>query len=382
MKIIFEKEELLSCLTPAMSAVSEKNTNVAIAGILFDAVSGGECIISSYDLEKGFRVKVEANVIEGGSYIIPASKLFRIIKSMPENSVSIEVNEKNLVKIVSGKSEFKLSAINGSDFPTMPELNIEIGFGIAGNVLKKTISSIQHAIAQNEQQRPVMQGAYFNLSNNQMLVVSTDGNRFALRRRDCELLDNSLEEGFNFIIPGKTLNELLKIIPDSENTVRINFGRKHVIFVIGEMIFFSRLIEGDYIDYQRIIPKTEKIVVKLNRDILLDCLERVSLVSEEKGAGQVRSYVKCEFEGDLLKVSSNSSTYSVSDEMEISKTGEDIKIGFTCRYLIDALRSIEDDEVLLKMTSPLSLMAICRCPETEGPGDEYLYIIGPLKMKE
>ena len=215
-----------------------------------------------------------------------------------------------------------------------------------------------------------------------MLVVSTDGNRFALRRRDCELLDNSLEEGFNFIIPGKTLNELLKIIPDSENTVRINFGRKHVIFVIGEMIFFSRLIEGDYIDYQRIIPKKEKIVVKLNRDILLDCLERVSLVSEEKGAGQVRSYVKCEFEGDLLKVSSNSSTYSVSDEMEISKTGEDIKIGFTCRYLIDALRSIEDDEVLLKMTSPLSLMAICRCPETEGPEDEYLYIIGPLKMKE
>ncbi len=382
MKIIFEKEELLSCLTPAMSAVSEKNTNAAIAGILFDAVAGGECIISSYDLEKGFRVKVGANVIEGGSYIIPASKLFRIVKSMPESSVTIDVNEKNLVKIVSGKSEFKLSAINGSDFPTMPELNINRGFGISGDIFRRTISAVQHAIAQNEQQRPVMQGAFFNLTDSQMLVVSTDGNRFALRRRDCELVDNSLEEGFKFIIPGKTLNELLRIIPDSEDIVRINFGRKHVIFVIGEMIFFSRLIEGDYIDYQRIIPKTEKIVVRVNRDILLDCLERVSLVSEDKGAGQVRSYVKCEFEGDNLKVSSSSSTYSVSDEMEISKTGDDIKIGFTCRYLIDALRSIEDDEILLKMTSSLMLMAICRCPETEGPQDEYLYMIGPVKMKE
>lgn len=382
MKIIFEKEELLSALTPAMSAVSEKNTIVATAGILFDANENGECILSSYDLEKGFRIKISGKVIEGGSYIIPASKLFRIVKIMPEDTINIEVNEKNLVKVVSGKSEFKLSAINGNEFPNLPELKINHGFGISGEILRESISAVQHAIAQNEQQRPVMQGAYFNLTSDRILVVSTDGNRFALRRNNCNLVDNSLEEGFSFIIPGRTLNELMKIIPDNEDIVSINFGRKHVIFVVGEMIFFSRLIEGDYVDFNRIIPKTEKIVVRVNRDMFLDCLERVSLVSEDKGVGQVRSYVKCEFEDNILKVSSNSSTYSVTDEIEIRKTGDDIKIGFTCRYLIDALRAIEDDEIMLKLTSPLMLMAICRCPETEGPEDEYLYMIGPVKMKE
>ena len=124
------------------------------------------------------------------------------------------------------------------------------------------------------------------------------------------------------------------------------------------MIFFSRLIEGEYINYERIIPATSKIFVRINRNSLLDSLERVSLVADDKASGQIRSFVKCEFTGNMLKVSSKSSTYAVNDEIDTEKSGDDINIGFSCRYMCDALRAIDDDYVTLSMTGPLMSVVI------------------------
>ncbi len=377
MKIIFNKDELLKCLTPAMNTVSTKNTTPAIMGILFNADEEGCCTISSYDLEKGMMIKTYPKIERAGSYIIPAAKLYRIVRIMPGDEIEIEVSDKNLAKITSGKSEFKLSVLNGSDFPSLPELSCNRGFDIEGVVLKKTVNQIQHAISVNEHQRAVLLGAYFMLEEGGIRVVACDSNVLAMRKRKCELKNINIEEDFKFIVPGKTLIELMKLVPDGEDVLRINFGRKHVIFVIDNLIFFSRLIEGEYINYERVIPKESKIFAKFNKDEILSSLERVALVSDDKSTGQTRSYVKCEFEDDILKVSAKSSTYSVNDEIGCEKAGDNITIGLKCSYMMNVIRSIDEDDVTFAMNSPL-MSVVVRNDECED--GEYLYMISPVKM--
>ncbi len=379
MKLTFKKEELVKYLTPAMNTISDKNTIKAIEGILFTVSEEGNCVISSYDLEKGYRAVVPATVEKYGSYVIPAQKLYRIIRVMPDEEISIEVNEKNLVSVKSGKSEFKLSALPGIDFPNLPELSGDKGFSIKCGEFKNMISKIQHAISVNEQQRPVLCGAYFVVKSNELMIVSCDGNRLAVRKKVCELSNVNFEEEMSFIIPGKTLSELMKLLPDSEDIMNISFGRKHVIFSIEDTVFFSRLIEGEYINYQRIIPASSKIFVNINRDQLLASLERISLVADDKSAGKIRSYVKCEFVENNLTVSSNSSAYSVTDELEIEKQGEDIRIGVNCKFFIDALRCIDDEFITLSMTGPLMSIVI-RSNEESDEDESYLYMLCPVKM--
>lgn len=402
MKIRFEKDVLLSALTPAMSAVSDKNTISAIEGFLFTTEGDDRCTISSYDLEKGFRMTIDAQVNEGGSYIINAQKLYRIVRMMPDRYIDIEVGDKKSAKISSGKSEFSLMALMGGEFPALPELSGEKAFTLPQNVLRKMIAQVSHAISVGDQ-RPVLSGAYFRISSNKMTVVACDGNRLAIREREVKIRVRSEEdEGkiISFIVPGKTLGELMKMIGDTDEDVSLVFGRKHIIFTFEDKLFFSRLIDGDYINYDRVIPKNNNIKVVIGRDELIDSLERASLVTEDKSMGQVRSYVRCNFEENLLKVSSASSVSSVYDEIECEKTGDDLIIGFNCRYLLDALRAIGDDKILLSLSTPLLSMVIEKAPEEEAPEEadaeeaekdekeekedegSYLYMVCPVKMKE
>lgn len=389
MKITFDKEVLVEALTPAMSAVSDRNTIAAIEGILFTTDGQDRVILSSYDLEKGYRTAVQAEVEEPGSFIINAGKLFRMVRMMPENEVTIEVNDKFQAKIISGNSVFALSALPGGDFPSLPDLNGDKGVSIGQGMLKKMISQVFHAIAVSDP-RPIFCGAYFRLTPGKVRVVACDRNRLALREKDSSLsMEN--EQGVSFIVPGKTLMELQKMLSqDEEEQVVIAFGRKHVIFHMGDSLFFSRLIDGEYIDYLSVIPKGNDIKVVIDRRDLVESLERVSLVTDDKSVGQIRGHVKCVFEEGLLKVSSSSSVSSVNDEVEIEKTGKDITIAFNCKYLLDALRAISDDKVKISLSTPLLSILIEPTEKKEGEdeGEEkkdegkFLYMVCPVKLKE
>lgn len=391
MKITFEKDVLIEAMTPAMSAVSDRNTITAIEGILFTTDSEERVILSSYDLEKGYRTAVKAQVERQGSFIINAAKLFRMVRMMPEHLVTIEINEKFQAKISSGNSVFALSALPGGDFPSLPDLNGDKGISIEQSLLKKMIGQVQHAIAVADP-RPVFCGAYFRMTSQKVRIVSCDRNRLALREKDCALtMGQGADNGVSFIVPGKTLLELSKMLSnDEEEKMVIAFGRKHVIFHMGDSLFFSRLIDGEYIDYNSVIPKSNEIKVELDRRELVEALERVSLVTDDKSVGQIRGYVKCVFEDSLLKVSSSSSVSSVSDEVEIEKKGNDITIAFNCKYLLDALRAISDDRVKLSLATPLMSVLIEPAEkkeeqeEQEEKKDEgrFLYMVCPVKMKE
>lgn len=389
MKITFEKDVLIDAVTPAMSAVSDKNTISSIEGILFTTVEGSACMLSTYDLEKGFRTTIPAQVNEPGSYIINAAKFFRIIRTMPERFIVLEVNERNQVKIRSGKSEFSLSALPGSEFPNLPELSGEKSITMKQKVLRKTVSQISHAIGSSEQ-RAVLGGAYFRIQGNTMQAVACDGNRLAVREKVCEITSRGLGEGeeqnrIGFIVPGKTLSELCKMISDSDEEITMTFGRKHIIFGFEDILFYSRMIDGDYIDYERVIPKDQSIHAIIDRPAFIESLERASLVTDDKSLGQVRSYVKCIFEDQLLKINSVSTVSAANDEIEIQKEGGDLTIGFNCRFLLDALRSISEEKIRISMSTPLMSIVIRNGEEKKddnGEKDDYLYMVCPVKMKE
>lgn len=384
MKITFQKHILEEVVNDSMCSVSDKNTIPVVEGIRFKTESDGRCSITTYDLEKGFQASVDCDIAEGGNYVINAQKLNRIIKFMPDQYITITVTPNCNVVITSGLSKFELHAMEGESFPSLPDLTGDVGFSVTGDILKKMISQVFFAIAVTDQ-RPVLCGALFKITNDQLKVVACDGNRLAIREKICTLesMNQNGDLDCAFVVPGKTLSQLLRLISDDE-TVNIQLSRKHVIFRMEGKLFFSRLIDSEYIDYQRVIPKTKPINVKVDRMGLISSLERASLVTEDKALGQAKSYVRCAFEDSKLKISSVSVTGSVYDELGIEKEGDNIVIGFNCRYLLDALKAADGQIVNITLNSPLMSIVITPvAAEDAEPSDEdFLYMVCPVKMKE
>ncbi|MDD6264975.1 MAG: DNA polymerase III subunit beta [Clostridia bacterium] len=379
MKVTFEKTELLNAITPALGCVAGKNTYASLEGIDLNC-RDGKCTITSYDLEKGYRTEITCEIEEEGDYIISAQKLIQIVRAMPSSFITIEVNSKNVVRIYSGKSEFELHAIPGEDFPSLPELNGQEGFTIKQNNLKRMLTMIQFAIAQNSM-RPELNGAYIKIEDDTITAVTCDGSRLALIEQKGEMTDIKVEDDkIEFILPGKTLTEVIKLISDKDENMVIKLARKHVMFFIDNTVIFSRLIENEYIDYERFIPKSSKIFVTIDREMLLSSVERALLVTEDKSMGQARSKLKCSFKGNILTVSSKSVSNKITDEIYMKKEGEDIEIGFNCRFMADALHALYFEELKLSMTSPLMSMLIE--PVHENENERYVFLILPVKLND
>ncbi|MBO4355903.1 MAG: DNA polymerase III subunit beta [Clostridia bacterium] len=384
MIVTFEKYLLETAVESALCCVSDKNAIPIIEGIRFCTEANGKCSITSYDLEKGFRTEIDCKIEEPGNYVINASKFYRIVRSLPDLYVRVEINENCRVTISSGKSVFNLHAMDGEAFPILPDLDSEQGFAVKGQNIKKMISQTAFAIAATDQ-RPMLCGEYFVINDDEMKVIACDGNRLAIRECKCEI-ENKNPDGslldLKFIVPGKTVTQLTRLIFDDDN-VSIYIARKHVIFYMENKTFFSRLIDADYIEYERVIPKNKNTIVVANRLDLISSLERAALVTEDRSLGQAKSYVKFTFENKLLKIESVSINGSVYDEMPIEKTGEDVVIGFNCRYMIDAIKAADTDKVEMIANGSLTSITIrpYKDENEEDDGNDYMYMVSPVKMK-
>ena len=384
MKIIFNRQTAERTAAPLMCATGGKSVLATSEGILIEAKSPDICIFTTYDMEKGLRTNVEAKVIEGGSYIINAQKFIQTLKVMDGEEVMLTVDDKLSACITSGKSSHKMNALAGEDFPALPDLTSELGFEIKYATLRKMISKTAYAMGVNDT-RPVLNGCYFKIHGNELMMVSCDGYKMA----KCVLntrLENRNSDGselrFSFIIPNKTMNELYKLISDDDDkSIRIYMMRKHIVMEIGDITFFSRLIEGEYIDYDRIIVTTHKVVVNIDREELVSALERAALVTEERIAGSVRSHVKLEFDDNILRISANSSAGSTYDEIETVSEGGKIVIAFNNRYLIDSVRSCSGEKIRLSLSSPLTSMNIEPVLDEESDTEE-IFMLLPVRTKD
>jgi DNA polymerase-3 subunit beta len=382
MKITFHRNTLLAAISPMMGTVSTKNTITAIEGILIDTMEDGSVRLTTYDMNKGVRTFLYDCEIEGiGSFIVNAQRFLQYVKVMPDAEITLEMNENLSGYLYSGKSSFTVSAVRGKDFPTLPELRAERGFRMKGEVLKNVIGKVIHSVAVAET-RPVLCGAYFVLNNEtgEMEVVSCDS--YTLSR--CSVKSDFTNIGvleypkLKFIIPGHALGELCRLLPDGDKTVDIYLSRKHAIFHMEKMIFFTRMIDSEYIDYERIMPKDQTIFFTVERERFLAGLERAGLVAEEKIQGSARSHVKVVVSGDMLSLTSSSVNGKVYDEMPITHTGDDLEIAFNCRYLINSVRAATGDYV--DVTLKNERMSLTIEPSEKSEEENYFYMVLPVKL--
>lgn len=387
MKVIFNRTKVASAITPVMYAVSGKSTITAVDGILMEAKFPDVCVLTTFDLEKGVRITVEAKVIEEGSYIINAQKFSQTLRVMDGEEITLTVDDKMVASMVCGKSSHKMIALPSSDFPEVPSLVSDRSFIISQSVVKKMFSQVSFAMA-NDDQRIVLNGSFVKIDDDSITMVACNGSKLAKCRRRTQLTNKNTNGNehleYSFIVPSKTVNDLMRLLDDDEEALtQIYVTRKHIVFIIGDITFFSRLVEGQYIDYNRIIVNNQNIVALANKEELISALDRAAIITEERIAGSVRAHVKLNFNGELLKISAISAAGSTYDEVAVDHEGDDIIIAFNNRFLIEGITACDSEKVRMAMSSPLGSMNIT--PEEndyEAKGEEELFMILPLRTKD
>jgi DNA polymerase-3 subunit beta len=335
-------------------------------------------------MNKGVRATFAPIEIEReGKYIINAQRLYQTVRVLPDDELTIDINEKLNCEISCGKASFSIFASKGEDFPNLPDLISDRGFEVSSATFKKVIGKVSHSIAVQDN-RAMLMGAYFKINNEGMEVVSCVSFSLSKCNISCEVnsvTDSNGAVDYSFIMPGHALAELSKILPDDEEYKCVFYlSRKHAIIKCDDIVFFTRTIDSDYIDYNRIIPKENDIFITVNRERMLSGLERNNIIAEEKIQGSGRSYVKIKAEEDFLVLSSSSVNGRVFDEMDCIHEGNDIEIGFNCRYLINSIKAAEGEEIIISFKSPTQAITI----EAKEPDEDfnYLYMVLPVRMND
>lgn len=364
MKVTFDKQKLLAAITPAAGISQSKNTLASVDGLLFecpadpkfgdcDPDEANNCRISAFDLEKGLRTTVECNIYEKGMFIINAVKIQQIVRALPDGEVTLDIDEKGHVDITCGFSHFEITATPGEDFPSMPMFVGERIYKLPQYKVRNLITKTIFAVAQNDQ-RAAFNGALFRITNGWLTVVGCDGNRLAAAK--CPIAETADEvPDAEMIIPGKFLTELTKLLRDSEDEVTMILGRKHVIFKIDTIYFFTRMLDTEYIQFEKLLPTSYMTQAYISRAELLGAIERASIVTEDKLGGSGRAHVKLDFMDDGVTMSSVSSGGSVYEKVPAAIDGEGVTIGFNCRFLLDALKACPSDcdRLRIRLNSPL-----------------------------
>jgi DNA polymerase-3 subunit beta len=242
------------------------------------------------------------------------------------------------------------------------------------------IGKVIHSVGEAQESRPMLAGAFFRIMNGTFEIVSCDSFTLSICKKTCDIKDIGTVDSpvFEFIVPGHALNELMRILPEGEERMNVYLTRKHAIFRLDEITFFTRLIDEDYIDYTRIVPKEQTVFVTVNRERLLEGLERAGLVAEDKSQSNGRSYVCLNIEDDLLTLTSTSVSGKVYDEMKCTHEGEPIEIGFNCRYLINSIRAAEGEEI--RMTLKSAKQSVTIEPTVPDEESSYFYMVLPVRM--
>ena len=363
MKVTFDKQKLLGAIVPAASISTTKNTLATVEGLLFecppnpkfgeyDGEDPNVCRISAFDLEKGLRTTVECSIYEEGLYVLNTSKILQIVRALPDGDVTLDIDERGHVTISGGYSQFEITASPGEEFPTMPKFVGENRVKISQSKLRALISETVFAVAQNDQ-RAAFNGALFRLESGRLTVVGCDGNRLSAARAILEGVDPDVKA--EMIIPGKFLTDLLRLLRDTEDEVTVIIGRKNIIFEIDGIYIFTRMLDSEYMAYERLFPKGYMTQAFVSRGELLAALERASIVTEDKLGSSGRTYVKFEFGGNKVSVSSVSSGGSIHEEVPAAIDGNPLTIGFNCKFFLDALKAcpVTCDRLRIRLNAPL-----------------------------
>ena len=287
MKFTCEKYLLQNAVSTASRAAAVKSAVAALEGLLIEAIDS-KITISGYDLKTGINTSFSADVHENGQVVLNSRLFGDIIRKMPGDIVTITVADNLMTKISSGVSEFEIMATPSDDYPELPSVDSTNSMVINQKTLKSMISQTCFAVSDNEA-RPIHTGALFEVESETLTMVAVDGYRLALRK---ETLEETSESGYSFVVPGSALNEVEKILVDGEETVTVNLGSKHIMFKIGDTTLISRRLEGEFLNYNSVIPNDFETKVKVNTKNILETLDRVSLFAREVSEKEKKAPIK------------------------------------------------------------------------------------------
>ncbi|HWL13206.1 MAG TPA: DNA polymerase III subunit beta, partial [Ureibacillus sp.] len=288
------------------------------------------------------------NISETGSIVLQARMFNEIVRKLPTNDVEIEVSNGLQTHIRSGKSEFHLIGSDASEYPLLPEVSTDQQFTMPTDLLKSIIRETVFAVATSES-RPVLTGVNWQIHDNELICIATDSHRLARRKTTLEQLPTDVN---SVVIPGKSLNELNKILGESTNPVEIVITNQQVLFKADNVLFFSRLLEGNYPETSRLIPEEYKTNITINGKSLLQAIDRASLLAREDRNNVVRFET---FDGNIVEISSNSPEIGkVEEQIQVETLeGENLKISFSAKYMMEALKAIDGQDVVIQFTGAM-----------------------------
>ncbi len=367
MKIVCDTSILAKACLNIQRSVSVKGTIPALECILLDAGTDG-VTLTGYDLEIGSETTVSAFVEEKGKVALNARNLCDILRLTPGHKVTIESDEKDRCKIVSGDAEYTLTGTPADTYPEIPSVTGAEPIAIPQPVLKDMIRKTIYAVAVGES-KPVHTGIKFEIGDGKIILVALDGFRLAVRREKIDYNGDFLQ----FVVPAKTLGEIVKLADDDEESFYISVGKRHIAFQVGEYRIISRLLEGDFLDYRSAVPSSYSTSIRVNTKDLIDSVERVALlVSTEK----IKTPIRCLAENNMLKLSNVTSSGRARDKCMASTDGNSIEIGFNARYMLDALKVCDEETVNIELSGSISPIII-----TPVSKDNFLFLILPMRLK-
>lgn len=355
MKFDILRDRFLNGLNDVMKAVNSKTTIPILTGIKIDVTNEGINLTGSdADITIQTFIPVEENgeqiinIGETGSIVLQARMFNEIVRKLPTNEVEIEVTNGFATNIRSGKSEFHLIGSDASEYPLLPELSADRQFSIPADLLKSIIRETVFAVATSES-RPVLTGVNWKVEEDELICIATDSHRLARRKVKLENLPTDIT---SVVIPGKSLNELFKILDDSTNPVQIVLTNQQVLFKTDDVLFFSRLLEGNYPDTSRLIPEDYKTNVTINGKSLLQAIDRASLLAREDRNNVVRFET---LQANTVEISSNSPEIGkVEEQIQVETLdGEVLKISFSAKYMMEALKAIDGQDVIIQFTGAM-----------------------------
>lgn len=371
MKIICDKEKILKAINSVTKAVASKTTMPILEGILIQT-NDKEVKLTTYDLEIGIEYIIEAEVEEQGATVVNAIMFSEIIRKLPDTDIKIYINDNNLLVIECEGSLYKLATMNPNEFPELPQINIENSIELEQNALKEMIRKTIFAVS-TEENRPIFTGCLFEVVDNKLNLVAVDGFRLAWKTKYLQTKVNN----FSAVIPGRTLNEINKIILDSFDTIQIGIAKNQALFEMENCKIVTRLLDGEFLNYSNVIPSMWDTRIRVNKNIMQNCFERVSLISSSSIEKEKKYPVKVSIDIGKVIISCTNQTGDAKEEMYVSTEGKNLEAGFNPKYFLDAFRAIDDEEVFIDFGTSISPCIIR--PVDNG---DYIYMILPIRMKD
>ena len=372
MKLICEKDNILKALNSVTKAVASKTTMPILEGILIQT-NDNEVKFTTYDLEIGIEYVTNCEVKEQGATVVNAIMFSEIIRRLPDAEIKITLDEKNLLVIECEGSLYKLATMNPEEFPELPQISIENSIEMEQNSLKDMIRKTIFAVS-TEENRPIFTGCLFEIKNNKLNVVAVDGFRLAWKSK---FLQNKIND-FSAVIPGRTLNEINKIILDSYDPIKIGVAKNQALFEMENCKIVTRLLDGEFLNYSSVIPENWETRIRVDRSSLQNCFERISLISSSSIEKEKKYPVKVNVDIGKVTISCTNQTGDAKEEMYVTTEGKNLEAGFNPKYFLDALRAIDDQEVFVDFGTSISPCIIRPVEE----GGDYIYMVLPIRMKE